>query len=59
VKEQVLTKGSTAKGKYLMAVWSKGRVSWDSKTLDGLALILPQITTARKEGEPSVSFRKI
>jgi hypothetical protein len=59
VKAAVLTEGKSVKGAYLQAVWSKGRVSWDSKALDGMIAIIPQIATARKEGAPSVSIRKI
>ncbi|CAK0771531.1 hypothetical protein CCP3SC15_4350001 [Gammaproteobacteria bacterium] len=41
-----------------MAVYTKGRVSWDSKKLDGMMILVPELASARKEGEPSVSIRK-
>lgn len=59
VKAEVLKTGASVKGSYLHAVWAKGRVSWDTKQLDGLMIAIPQLAQARKEGEPSVSIRKI
>lgn len=55
----VLSHGTTVKGAYLQAVWSKGRVSWDTKSLDGFVLAHPELASLRKEGDPSVSLRKI
>lgn len=57
VKEAVVFQGESVKGEMLMAVYAKGRVSWDAKKLDALGSMIPQILTARKEGEPSVSIR--
>jgi hypothetical protein len=59
VKDAVLAAGKSVKGEYLQAVWSKPRVSWDTKTLDGLMIAIPQLAQARKEGAPSVSIRKV
>jgi len=59
IKERVLAEGTTAKGANLMAVFSKGRVSWDSKKLDGMMAIIPGLEKARSVGAPSVSIRKI
>ena len=59
IKEQVEIIGSTVKGNSYMAVWSKPRVSWDSKALDGMMNLIPQLAKARSEGQPSVSIRKI
>ena len=58
VKQDVLTLGQTVKGSLLMAVWSKGRVTWDTKSLDGYIIDHPELDKFRKEGEPSVSIRK-
>jgi len=58
IKQDVITEGATVKGKYMMAVFSKGRVSWDTKALDGYAAGHPEIAQFRKEGAPSVSIRK-
>jgi hypothetical protein len=59
VKSQVLSGGATVKGTHYMAVYAKGRVSWDNKALDGYAVAHPEILILRKEGEPSVSFRAV
>ena len=59
VKAAVLELGETAKGDYLMAVFAKGRVSWDTKALDGYAAGHPEIAQFRKEGAPSVSIRAL
>lgn len=59
VKASVLAIGETAKGGSLQAVYAKGRVSWDTKALDGYAKANPAIAEYRKQGEPSVSIRKI
>lgn len=59
IKADVLAAGKTIKGDYLQAVWVKPRVSWDTKTLDGLMIAIPQLAQARKEGAPSVSIRKV
>ena len=59
VKSDVLKSSATVKGKYLQAVWAKGRVSWDTKALDGYAAGHPEIAQFRKEGEPSVSIRNV
>lgn len=59
VKQEVIALGETVKGASLMAVWSKGRVSWDTKALDGYITAHPELGKFRKEGEPSVSIRGI
>ena len=59
VKAAVITGGASIKGARLHAVYAKGRVSWDSKKLDGMMIVIPALAEARKEGEPSVSIRKI
>ena len=59
VKEEVKKSGASVKGQFLHAVYAKGRVTWDSKGLDGLIVAVPQLAQFRKEGEPSVSLRKI
>lgn len=59
VKQAVLDAGETVKGGALQAVYSKPRVTWDSKQLDGLMIVIPELTQARKVGLPSVSIRKI
>jgi len=57
VKSLVLEAGKTVHGQHLMAVYMNGRVTWDTSKLDGMAIVLPEILKARKEGEPSVQIR--
>ena len=59
IKQAVISIGTSVKGAFLYAVWAKGRVSWDNKSLDGYALAHPELNTFRKEGEPSVSIRRV
>ena len=59
IKADVVQGGASVKGAHLQAVYAKGRVSWDSKMLDGLAIAIPEVAKARKEGAPSVSIRNI
>lgn len=59
IKAEVIQAGSTVKGSCLQAVYAKGRVSWDTKALDGYAAGHPEIAPFRKEGDPSVSIRKV
>jgi hypothetical protein len=59
VKDRVIAEGATVKGSHLMAVYVKGRESWDGKLLSGYAVAHPEILTARKVGEPSITIRKV
>lgn len=59
IKADVIAEGSTIKGNIFMAVWNKGRVSWDSKLLDGFLMAHPELEKARKVGEPSVTLRRV
>ena len=58
IKQEILDAGRTIKGTYHSFVWSKPRVSWDTKALDGYAAAHPEIAQFRTEGSPSVSVRK-
>jgi len=59
LKGAVVQEGQTVKGTTHMAVFSKGRVSWDTKMLDGLSLVIPQLANAKTVGSPSVSIRLV
>ena len=59
VKQAVSNHGATVKGEYLQAVYSKPRVSWDTKALDGFMVAHPELKQLRKVGKPSVSIRKV
>ena len=57
IKRLVVDHGQSVRGASLQAVYSKPRVTWDSKALDGFALNHPELFAFRKEGSPSVSIR--
>lgn len=57
IKTAVLSHGATVKGVY-MAVYSRGRVNWNTKALAGYAVAHPEIEKFKKVGNPSVSIRK-
>lgn len=57
IKQEVLNRGETVKSKHMVVTWNKGRVSWNSRLLDGYAVAHPEILEMRKEGSPTVSFR--
>jgi len=59
VRAAVLAVGKSVKGAHLQAVLMKGRVSWDTKAIDGYAMNHPELFTFRTEGKPSVSIRKV
>ncbi|MCJ7443116.1 MAG: hypothetical protein MUO26_01050 [Methanotrichaceae archaeon] len=59
IKADVLTAGSSIKGKYYQGVYVKGRVTWDTSKMDGYAVGHPEVLFMRKEGEPSCTIRKI
>lgn len=58
IKADVLSCGETVKGARLMAVWNKGRVSWDGKKLDGMRALIPQLDAARIVADPTVAIRE-
>ena len=57
IKVEVIAAGQTISGEHHQAVYSKPRVSWDSKGLEGYAVAHPEILVFRTEGSPSVSLR--
>ena len=59
IKTEVAKGGETVKGKELVAVWNKGRSSWDTKRLEGYAEAHPEIKAFYVKGEPGVTIRKI
>ncbi len=59
IKADILAHGATVKGAAMMAVWNKGRVSWDAKLLEGMMALIPQIAQARSEGQPTVTIRRV
>lgn len=58
IEALTLVHGETVRGDKYMAVWNKGRISWDTGKLDGLCIAYPPLKEARKEGTPSITIRK-
>jgi hypothetical protein len=59
IREEVAAQGATIRGAHLMAVYMRGRITWDGRKLDGMMVLIPQLREARKEGDPSVQIRKV
>jgi hypothetical protein len=59
LREDALRHGASVKGTFLSVRWNKGRVSWDTKSLDDYAASHPEIIRYRKQGEPYASISKI
>lgn len=57
VKKAVLDIGETISTENIQVIYKKGAVSWDSKKLDGLMIVIPQLEQARKQGEPSAYIK--
>jgi hypothetical protein len=57
IRDSVISMGQSVKGQHLHAIYSKPRITWDSKGLGGYVVAHPEISAFRKEGNPSVSIR--
>lgn len=57
IKADVVAAGESVKAERISAVFMNGRVSWDTKALDGYMAAHPEIERFRKVGNPSVSLR--
>ena len=57
VKAAVLAGGETVKAGGLHAIITAGRVTWDSKKLDGYMAAHPELARFRKVSPPSVTIR--
>jgi len=59
IKAEVKALGTSVKGDHFQAVYVKGRVTWDTSKMDGYAVGHPEVLFMRKEGDPSVTLRRI
>lgn len=59
VKITVKGMGKTIKSNNLQAVFTAGRVTWDSKGLQGYAAAVPELLKFQKVGEPTISIREV
>ena len=58
VRNDVMVSGESVVGEVYRASYVKGRVSWDTKALDGYALTHPEIEKLRIEGAPTARIAK-
>jgi peptidoglycan hydrolase CwlO-like protein len=58
IKESTRIIQHTVNGESLRAVWSKGRTSWNTDSLEGYAVVHPEILIFKTVGDPSVSIRE-
>jgi DnaJ-domain-containing protein 1 len=59
IERLVLQLGQTVKSTRAIAVYNKGRVTWDNQALEGFAVVHPEILAFRKEGEPYITIRRV
>lgn len=57
IKAAVTQHGASVKGSRAKAVFTKGRVTWNTDALDGYVVDHPELLAFRKPGKPSVSIR--
>lgn len=57
IKQDIISHGASVKADFLHAVYAKGRISWDTKGLDGYAVAHPEIASFRTQGQPSVAIK--
>ncbi|MEW6403057.1 MAG: hypothetical protein AB1649_14760 [Chloroflexota bacterium] len=57
IKNDVLLRGESVRNEQYQAIYSKGRISWDSNGIGEYARSHPEILKFRKEGQPTVSLR--
>lgn len=58
IKAKAKEAGETLDGNLLQAVFTGGRVTWDTKYLDRYAEEHPDLLTFRRQGDPSVAIRR-
>lgn len=59
IRQEAIRQQASVKGTFLRVIWHKGRISWDTKSLDNYARSHPEVVAFRKQGEPYVSIVKI
>lgn len=56
-RQAVLAHGENVRHRGVLAVYARGRTTWDTKGLDGYAQRHPEVEQFRRVGEPTVSLR--
>ncbi len=57
IKSDVLEHGATVRGGRFQAVYTRGRITWDTRALEAYAEEHPEVNDFPREGSPSVSLR--
>lgn len=57
IKNDVMLRGETLRGKAYQAIYTRGRISWDPAAMNEYARDHPEVLPFRKEGQPSVTLR--
>jgi hypothetical protein len=59
IKAAVKEAGESVKGQYIHAVYVRGRITWNTDKMEAWRKDHPFLDDARKEGEPSITLRRI
>jgi len=59
VKKATIVHGGSVSGAHRQAVYCEGKVSWDTKGLEGYAAARPELLAFKKQGLPYVSIKSI
>lgn len=59
ITKEVIRRGKTVKGEKLMAVYSNGRITWDTAMLNSYAVDHTAINEFKKIGKASVAFHEV
>lgn len=57
-RKAVMSIGETVEGETVQFIYVKSKTTWDGAMLQGMAKIIPELESAKKVGEPSVSIRR-
>ena len=59
IKDAVKALKKSVKGDFFHAVYVSGRITWNTDKMEAWRVDHPWLNDARKEGEPSITLRKI
>lgn len=59
IESEVLKLKISVKGNFLHAIYNPGRISWNTKELDGAIKLFPALAKYRKTGDPYITIRKV
>ena len=59
IKADIKAYGASVKGEHYHGVYVRGRITWNTDMMEGWRATFPFLEKARKEGEPSVTLKRI